>query len=145
MKNHLTPFFLVLVISLSCNILFAQNKAVKAIEKNMLEQQTSWNEGNYEAYMNHYWKDDSLLFVGSRGHNFGWLNTLNNYKKTYDSKEKMGTLLFKNIQIKKINGKNYFVLGQWNLTRSSGNLSGYYTLHWKKINGKWVIVSDHSS
>ncbi|MEZ4829900.1 MAG: hypothetical protein R3C61_27000 [Bacteroidia bacterium] len=24
-------------------------------------------------------------------------------------------------------------------------LSGYFTLVWKKIGGKWVIVSDHTS
>jgi hypothetical protein len=38
------------------------------------------------------------------------------------------------------------VIGKWSLKREkAGDLSGYFTLLLKKINGQWLIVSDHSS
>jgi hypothetical protein len=42
---------------------------------------------------------------------------------------------------------NAFVIGKWFLNRQAGkgNLGGCFTLLLKKMKGKWVIVSDHSS
>jgi hypothetical protein len=31
------------------------------------------------------------------------------------------------------------------LKRSIGDVRGHFTLIWRKIKGRWVIVSDHSS
>jgi hypothetical protein len=39
----------------------------------------------------------------------------------------------------------YFVVGKWFLQRSIGNIGGHYNLLFRKINGKWVIIADHSS
>jgi ketosteroid isomerase-like protein len=40
-----------------------------------------------------------------------------------------------------------YVIGRWHLKRNvdKGNLDGHFTLLLKKINNRWVIVSDHSS
>ncbi|WP_461451231.1 hypothetical protein [Mucilaginibacter sp.] len=40
---------------------------------------------------------------------------------------------------------NAFVLGGWHLTRTAGPLGGYFTLWFKKLNGEWKIVCDHTS
>jgi ketosteroid isomerase-like protein len=37
------------------------------------------------------------------------------------------------------------VIGKWHLKREAGDLSGHFTLLWKKIKGQWLIVADHSS
>jgi hypothetical protein len=47
--------------------------------------------------------------------------------------------------VKPLATDTWFVLGKWALTRSIGNISGHYTLLFKKIKGEWVIVVDHSS
>jgi hypothetical protein len=36
-------------------------------------------------------------------------------------------------------------VGKWHLIRSVGDVGGHYTLLVKRINGKWVIISDHTS
>jgi len=74
----------------------------KEILKVMTDQQTAWNNGNIDGYMQGYWKNDSLLFIGSKGPTYGWQKTLDNYKKSYPNKEKMGILEFSDIQVKKI-------------------------------------------
>jgi len=47
--------------------------------------------------------------------------------------------------MKKLSTDYYFIVGTWALKRSAGDISGYYTLLLRKINGQWVIVVDHSS
>jgi hypothetical protein len=47
--------------------------------------------------------------------------------------------------LKRLSKEYYHVTGKWFLKRSIGDLSGHFTLLFRKINNKWVIISDHSS
>ncbi|HEY2727297.1 MAG TPA: DUF4440 domain-containing protein, partial [Parafilimonas sp.] len=76
---------------------------------------------------------------------YGWRTTLENYKKHYPDTATMGKLAFNLINLKKLSPEYYFVIGAWHLTRSIGDIGGYFTLLFKKINGRWVIVVDHTS
>lgn len=95
--------------------------------------------------MQGYWKSDELTFIGSRGVTKGWQKTLDNYKKAYPNQESMGKLTFTVLSMEKISKKSVFVIGKWHLKRKIGNIEGHFSLVWKKIKGKWLIVADHSS
>jgi ketosteroid isomerase-like protein len=123
----------------------AQSKTEDTIRETMNAQVIAWNSGNLEAFMEPYWKSDSLMFIGKSGITYGWQNTLNNYKKGYPDTASMGKLKFEILQVKRLSVLYFHVVGKWHLTRSIGDLSGHFTLLFKKINNKWVIVSDHSS
>lgn len=124
---------------------FAQNKDEQSI-RNMLDRQTKdWNRGDIPAFMKGYWENDSLMFIGKNGVTYGYRTTLNNYKKNYPDATAMGQLEFQILQVKPLGNAHYFVLGKWMLKRTIGDLSGHYTLLFKKIKGQWVIVADHSS
>ena len=76
--------FLILFISIICFNLSAQptnNQDTEAILSVLESQRKSWSNGNIEAFMDGYWKNDSLKFYGANGITHGWKNTLNNYKK----------------------------------------------------------------
>jgi ketosteroid isomerase-like protein len=136
------------VLILTPFILTAQmaHKAQRhAIQEVMAKQEAAWNRGDLESFMQGYWRSDSLRFIGSRGLTYGWRETLDNYKKGYPTKDAMGTLTFTLISIDMLSRKSAFMIGKWHLSRKSGDLSGHYTLLWKKIKGHWVIVADHSS
>ena len=124
---------------------FAQPKNELAIRNILATQTAAWNRGEIDNFMKGYWENDSLMFIGKSGVTYGWTNTLNNYKKGYPDTAAMGKLVFTLIQVKKLSGKYYHVTGKWLLKRSIGDVGGHYTLLFKKINGRWVIVSDHSS
>jgi len=112
----------------------------------LLQRQASdWNRGDIEGFMVGYWNNDSLMFIGKSGVTYGWKNTLNNYRKNYSDTIAMGKLNFDLIQVKKLSKKYYSVTGKWFLKRTIGDLSGHFTLLFRKINKQWVIVSDHSS
>ena len=111
----------------------SESEEMEKIKSVLEEQQTHWNDGNIEAYMEGYWKSDSLLFVGSKGPTYGWENTLNNYLKAYPSKQKMGQLTFHLKSLKLLNPELAFVVGKWQLSREEGDLKGYFTLIWRKL------------
>ena len=137
-------YFLFLFIILTGNLL-AQSKTETTIRAIMAKQELAWNRGELVDFMEGYWKSDSLRIIGSKGLTYGWQKTLDNYKKGYPDLDAMGKLKFTIISVEQLSGKSAYVIGKWYLTRTIGDLSGHYTLLWKKIQGKWVIVADHSS
>jgi ketosteroid isomerase-like protein len=134
--------FVLLLVNMEA---IAQSADEKKIRQIMATQEMAWNKGDLEAFMDGYWRSDSLKFIGSRGLTYGWQATLDNYKKGYPDTDAMGKLKFTILSVEVLSGKSAFVIGKWHLTRKAGDLSGHYTLLWKKLKGKWVIVADHSS
>lgn len=120
---------------------------IASIDSIMTQQIVCWNAGDIPCYMDAYWHSDSLLFVGKSGINYGWQKTLDNYLKSYSSTAEMGQLHFDNEVMRQVDKETFQVIGKWLLIRNEtlGNLQGYYSLLWQIKNGKWVIVSDHSS
>src|SRR3954463_2201112 len=88
--------FLVLIIFVAGGS--AQMDAPKEIRKVMDDQAAAWNRGDIEAFMQGYWKSEKRGFVGADVTR-GWQPTLDRYKKTYGTHEKMGTLTFSDLEI----------------------------------------------
>lgn len=120
--------------------------SVRILER-MNAQEKAWSAGDLEAFMEPYWKSDSLLFVGSRGPSRGWEVTLDNYRKSYPTADAMGTLTFEVEDLCSAGPDHALMLGSWHLGRGEGleDLSGWFSLVWKRLNGDWVIIRDHSS
>ena len=123
----------------------AQKNARQKILTLLDTQTQAWNRGDLEGFMKGYWENDSLRFIGKSGITYGYDNTLNNYKRGYPDTAAMGKLQFTILVVKKLSPRYFEVVGKWYLKRSIGDVSGHYTLLLRKINSKWVIVSDHSS
>lgn len=144
--NGMRTKFLFFLLFFSAGLLCqAQSKDEQQIRHLLTMQTQSWNRGDIEGFMQTYWKSDSLMFIGKSGVQWGWQQTLNNYKKSYPDTTAMGQLSFDILQIRKLSNEYYYVVGKWMLQRTIGDLSGHYDLLLRKINGKWVIVADHSS
>ena len=123
----------------------AQSRDELLIRASMAEQLRAWNAGDINGFMNTYWHDDSLMFIGKNGITYGWQNTLNNYKRGYPDTAAMGKLNFDIIQVKRLSTVYFSVVGKWHLTRSIGDIGGHFTLLFRRVKNKWVIISDHSS
>ena len=142
------PRFLLLLLALAVATAAQAQTAAdrKAILGTLARQTDDWNAGRVDQFMVGYWPSDSLTFVGSRGITYGYAATLANYKKRYPDRETMGTLAFTVLKVE-FPGKNVaYVIGKFHLTRPRvGDAEGHFTLLWEKKNGRWLIVSDHSS
>lgn len=143
---HCMKQFFIAVLLLVALHSGAQTKDAQTILSILDTQTKSWNSGDLENFMKGYWKSDSLMFIGKSGVTYGYSNTLENYKKGYPTRDAMGILKFTILKVEKISANAYFVVGKWHLTREKvGDVEGHYTLLFKKIQGEWVIVADHSS
>jgi len=123
----------------------AQQSPEAAIRQLMQRQTTAWNQGDIPAFMDTYWRSDSLLFVGKNGVTYGWQATLDRYRQSYPDRAAMGTLQFNLLEFKPLAPDLYFLIGKWHLQRSLGNVQGHFTLLIRKMNGTWKIIADHSS
>ena len=142
MKSICLPF-LFLIFPLGA---FAQRTTdAAAIRRVMDDQIVAWNSGDLEKFMDGYWQSDSLQFIGSKGIVYGWKPTLERYQKNYPDAAARGTLRFEILKIDLLGKDAAFVIGKFFLTRpQTGDASGYFTLLWRKIGGKWKIVTDHT-
>ena len=122
----------------------AQPKDDIQIRTVMNEQVAAWNAGDMDRYMDTYWRSDSLMFIG-REIEVGWNYVLKNYKRAYPDTASMGKLDFEIVKMKRLSGLYYSVVGKWYLKRSAGDQNGAFTLLFKKIKNKWVIIQDHNS
>jgi len=145
MKRLIFKIFLLLsiIFLMSCD----STNNCNEIYDLMNEQEKSWNSGDIDDFMSKYWNNDSLIFIGKSGINYGWKKTISNYKKSYKNKNEMGRLEFKNILCKPINRTTHIITGKWNIYRDDSirNIGGYYSLIWVKKDKVWKIIYDHTS
>ena len=143
-KKFLLPLLTVVIL---CGSAFAVSKgdAPAEIRKVMDDQSAAWNRGDIEGFMHGYWNSPQLVFVSGTNVTRGWQPTLDRYKKGYDSREKMGTLTFSDLEITVLSKDAAVVLGSWSLARQGDNPHGKFTLIFRKFRDGWRIVMDHTS
>ena len=145
MKQILVTLLLILI---GLNVMSAQNKDEKAktaIKQLMNEQAAAWNKGDLEGFMQGYWNSPEMTFVSGTKITKGWQPTLENYKKSYSTKEKMGFLTFSDLEITILSKDSAVVLGKWSLQREKDNPNGLFTLTFKRFKEGWRIILDHTS
>ena len=140
--------FLVLIALVTS--IAAQSESQKArietdIHKVMDKQAAAWNKGNIDGFMGGYWRSEKLTFISGTEVTRGWQKTLDNYKKGYDSKAKMGVLTFSDLEFTILSKDAAVVLGSWALKREKDNPHGKFTLTFRKFKEGWRIVMDHTS
>ena len=121
------------------------DKSSTAIRKVMDAQAAAWNRGDIDGFMSGYWKSEKLTFLSGTDVTRGWQPTLDRYKKSYDSRAKMGTLTFSDLEFTILAKDAAVVLGSWSLAREKDNPHGKFTLTFRKFKEGWRIVMDHTS
>ena len=116
-----------------------------AVESILRAQEDAWNQGDVDAFMEHYWKSDDLTFSSGGAMTRGWAATLNRYRERYPTPEQMGRLTLSGLEITPLGDSAALVLGQWNLDRESEPVSGIFSLVIRKFDDRWQIVHDHTS
>lgn len=145
MKIVLLIFGFTLLLSSCSKPAFDEKAETEAIRAVLHTQEIAWNNGDLDAFMQGYWNSDSLLFIRSRGTDRGWQAALESYQKGYPDRASMGTLRFNLLSIQPLSETHFLIAGRYFLTRRNGNLEGSFTLIFRKIDGKWVAVYDHTS
>jgi ketosteroid isomerase-like protein len=143
-------FRLLILVGLLSSTLNAQSESQKtAIRQDILgvlnAQNEAWNRGDIADFMAGYWNSPDLVFVSGDSVTRGWQPTLDRYTKSYDTREKRGTLKFGDLAINVISRDAAVVVGSWSLTRAGDDPKGKFTLIFRKFKFGWRIVHDHTS
>ena len=145
MKCILAPALIVLFASIAFSQSEAQKKKItNDIISVMNEQSAAWNRGDIEGFMRGYWNSEKLVFVSSRVTR-GWQPTLENYRRSYPTREAMGTLTFSELEVTVLSNDAAVVLGSWALQRANDNPKGKFTLIFRRFKDGWRIVHDHTT
>ena len=149
MKTSSAGLFWTALLCVACSQLnkprFDAKAEEEAIRSVLSAQQIAWNNGELEAFMEGFWKSDSLQFISERGVIHGWQEALDSYKKAYPDRAAMGTASFEILEIRPLSHVNFVVMGRFHLVRSVGNKNGVFTLIYGKVDGKWVVIYDHTA
>ena len=143
MKNLSIATIIILVAAAS--IIGQSGKEPTAIRKVMDDQAIAWNKGDIDGFMIGYWRSEKLTFVSGDTVTRGWQQTLDRYKKSYDSRAKMGTLTFSDLEFIVVEDDMAVVLGSWALAGPPEKPHGKFTLTFRKFKEGWRIVMDHTS
>lgn len=108
-------------------------------------QRDAWNRGDIEGYMDGYARSADTVFVSGDNVTHGWQTVLDHYKKSYDSREKMGVLTFSDLEITVLGKDAAVVVGRWQLQRAKDEPHGRFTLIFRKTHHGWKIIHDHTS
>jgi len=120
--------------------------AVNDIRAVLTIQTAAWNRGDIPGFMQGYWHSDSLVFLGRKGPTYGWQQTLDNYQRNYPTAAAMGQLDFSGLRVTLLAPAAAQVIGHWHLARpTAGDVQGYFLLVMRQIEGKWVVVADHTN
>jgi len=118
------------------------SSAVRAV---LTAQSQAWNRGDLEGYMDGYARSPDTVFVSGDSVARGWQTVLDRYRKKYDSRDKMGTLTFSDLEITPLGNDAALALGRWHLQRAQDEPHGRFSLILRRTKQGWKIVHDHSS
>lgn len=125
-----------------------------AIRAAMEAQVASWNRGDVTAFMSSYEDSPETTFIGAASVNKGFQPILSRYKQNYATREQMGTLAFKDLEIRLLPTsagvvEYAIVTGRFHLTRNVKGAAtkddGIFSLIWRKGPDGWKIVLDHTA
>jgi beta-aspartyl-peptidase (threonine type) len=142
MKKYL--IFLIPLLWIGCQTAVDEEAVAREIQQILDTQTQAWNAGDFRAFMEPYWNSEEMTFQSGNNRLYGWQALLTRYETTYAG-EKMGTLTFKDLEIKVLSRDLAYVLGRYHLAYPDSSLEGVYTILLKRFPEGWLIIHDHSS
>lgn len=121
---------------------------IKQVRRVLDAQVEAWNRGDIEGFMDGYMRSNETTFVSGDTVTRGWQTVLDRYRRGYDTREKMGTLAFSDLEIKALAPDHALADGRWQLTRTGETTPfarGRFSLIFRHTRQGWRIIHDHTS
>ena len=134
-------FFLLL----SASVLLVAATPEQEVTATLHGQVAAWNSGDLEKCVQYY--SEESIFVGKQ-HSRGNAQVLKEYRRSYPTRERMGTLAYNDLEMRVLDANYVSVIGRFHLTRTAaggGDSAGVFTLLLRKTASGWKIILDHTS
>ncbi len=131
----------------------SQSPDEAAIRASIETQTQAWNRADIPAFMQAYEDSTETTFIGSTLRK-GYRPILERYQQNYSTREQMGTLTFRDLEIRLLPsgcGKSEIALvtGKFHLERAThgeaAKNDGIFSLVLRKGPNGWKIILDHTS
>lgn len=123
-----------------------ETTAVKEVRNALDGQVQAWNEGNLEQAMTFYWESPEMLWISKAGVDKGYTPVLEMFRKDFSDRSRMGVYTYEPLHIEEVSADAVFYVYRWRIVLDGEQLMGGISSQlWKKIDGNWVITSEHAS
>jgi ketosteroid isomerase-like protein len=123
----------------------ADAQAERDIRAVLAGQVQSWNAGDLAGFLEGYEKSDRLRFHSGGDVTLGWQTVSQRYRKRYQDRAAMGTLIFSELAVEVIGPVTALAFGRWRLRRAQDEPSGLFTLLLRRRPEGWRVAYDHTS
>ena len=137
----------ILAATLALPVAASGQSEASAIQTMMQKSAADWNRGDIDAFATSYKNSPDILFLG-KTISRGYAGMLATYKEHYPTREKMGTLVFSQLQVQPLDELFATTTGHFHLERTAaggGNADGYFLLVLEKTKNGWKIVRDDTT
>jgi len=134
-----------LVLFLSVTVWGSAASVEDEVKGVLNKQVAAWNRGDTDAYLEGYASD--TVFVGEKMTR-GLEDLKKRYQEHYPTAASMGKLAYYDLEIHAMVKDYAYVIGRWQLERGKeggGNVSGVYSLVFRRTAIGWKIVLDHTN
>lgn len=129
------------------NISAAERNEIEAAIREVFEAGcAAWNRGDLDGYLASYWDSNRTLWISNGSLRRGREAIESAYRSRFSDPQQMGRLTVAELEVDVLTTRDAIAFGRWMLLADDGESStGFFTVQLKKIEGKWLFVSDHSS
>lgn len=105
----------------------------------------AWNRGDVDGYLDTYAAEGPVRWVSGARIISGRRAIADAFRSRFPTPEAMGVLTTRNLQVDILTATDALVFGEWHQQLGADMRSGVFTVHLKRFDHGWAIVSDHSS
>ncbi|MCG8511184.1 MAG: nuclear transport factor 2 family protein [Rhodospirillales bacterium] len=114
----------------------------KQIVDTLQTQARAWTDNDLDGFMIGFHRSPDLCFAHPKGITLGYETVRGWYSQSIENSD----LRFTDLDVTVLSPDAAVVFGQFHNTMKDGNYAtGLFTLLMRKIDGRWVVVHDHSS
>ena len=124
-----------------------QSEAPDSVIRSALDSSAAgWNRGEIGDFLASYRQSDSTTYIGSGGLRSGFSELRQRYEPLFSGEDRRDSLRFGDVRVRGIGAGRALSIGRYTLVRGdSVTGTGWFSLVWERIQGRWWIVHDHSS
>ncbi|RIJ36975.1 YybH family protein [Pontibacter oryzae] len=145
---HKLYLFLLLMATtiLSSAFTLPTGYAVQEVKKALEGQISAWNSGDLETAMTYYWNSPEMLWVSKNGTDKGYQEVYDMFLQDFADRSKMGVYTYEPLHIEQLSNEAVYFVFRWKIALDGKQLMGGVSSQvWKKLNGRWVVTSEHAS
>ena len=106
---------------------------------------TAWNNGDLEGYLAGYHDADDIRWVRDTRIVRGKTDIAAMYRSSFSTPEQMGHLALTHLEVTPVGDADAVVFGTIEYTVNDQRSTAAFTAHLRKIDGAWLILSDHTA